>query len=121
MFSWLNLQFKNIASLMNDKTPRKRQCDLPTCIANQKNQSNSLYKSKIKMAHLNIRSLKNRDHCIQMRKLVEDGNYDIAISESWLNSTVTNVEVELMAYKLSRLGRLKKTGGGVCVYTRNSL
>ena len=86
---------------------RKRH--LPTCIANQTNQSNILHESKIKMVHLNIRSLKNRDHLIQMRKLVEDSNYNIiAISESWLNSTVTNAEVELMGYKLSTLDRQKK-------------
>ena len=54
-----------------------------------------------------------------MRKLVEDSNYDvIAISESWLNSTVINAEVELIGYKLWRLDRQKKqnAGGDVCVY-----
>ena len=48
-----------------------------------------------------------------MRKLVEDSNYDvIAISESWLNSTVINAEVELIGYKLSRLDRQKKQKRG---------
>ena len=83
---------------------------------------NRLQKSKIKMAHLNIRSLKNRNHLIQLRNIAEEENYGIiAISESWLNSTVSNAEVEIVGYKLSRLDRLNKTGGGVCVYTRRSL
>ena len=43
------------------------------------------------------------------------------MSESWLNSTVSNAEVEIEGYKLSRLDRTTKSGGGVCVYTRISL
>ena len=81
----------------------------------------SLQKSKITIAHLNIRSLKNKKHLIQLRNFAQEENYGIlAVSESWLNSTVTNAEVEIVGYKLSRLDRLNKTGG-VCVYTQNSL
>lgn len=86
-----------------------------------KRQNDSL-KSKIKIAHLNIRSIKNRDHLVQMRKLAEENDFNIiAISESWLNNTVTNAEVEIAGYKLSRLDRVKKPGGGLCVYTHSSL
>ena len=38
----------------------------------------------------------------------------LAISESWLNSTVSNAEVEISGYKLFRQVRLRKKGG-VCV------
>ena len=49
-------------------------------------------------------------------------NYDVlVISESWLNSTTTDAEVEIAGYKITRLDRTKKIGGGVCVYTRLSL
>ena len=82
----------------------------------------NIQKSKFKIAHLNVRSLKNRDHLIQRRKLLHEHDYDIfAVSESWLDSTVINAEIEIEGYKLSRLDRLKKVGGGVCVYTRTSL
>ena len=37
----------------------------------------------------------------------------IAISESRLNTTVINAEVKIAGYKLSRLDRLTKQGGGV--------
>lgn len=78
--------------------------------------------SKIKIAHLNIRSLKNRDHLLQLRILIQEKGYDIfTVSESWLNSTVSNAEVEIEGYKLTRLDRTGKLGGGVCVYTRSLL
>ncbi len=34
---------------------------------------------------------------------------------------MTNAEVEIKDYKLTRLDRIGKTGGGVCVYTRSSI
>ena len=59
---------------------------------------------------------------LQVRGLMREKDYDVfAVSESWLNSTVTNADVEIDGYKLTRLDRLGKSGGGVCVYTRSSL
>ena len=76
-------------------------------------------KPKINTGHLNIRSLKNRDHLLQLRILVRDNDFDIfSVSETWLKSIVTNAEVEIAGYKLSRQDRPKKAGGGVCVYTK---
>ena len=96
-----------------------------TTLQGQKTTSHQLrgfLKSKIKVSHLNIRSLKNRDHLIQLRLLACEKNFDIlALSESWLSSTATNAEVELEGYKLFRQDRLKKRGGGVCVYIKTSL
>lgn len=85
-------------------------------------KTSKFLKTKLHVAHLNVRSVKERNHLIQLRELVREKNYDVlAISESWLNSTTTNAEVEIAGYKLIRLDRLKKKGGGVCVYTRSSL
>ena len=43
-------------------------------------------KFEIKLSHLNIRSLKNRDHIIQLQLLVEQIKHEIiTISETWLN------------------------------------
>jgi hypothetical protein len=89
---------------------------------NNNQLSKSFHKSKIKIAHLNFRSLKKRDHLLQLRCLVKVKDYDVfAVSESWLNSTISNAEVEIEGYKLSRLDRTRKSGGWVCVYTRTSL
>ena len=42
-----------------------------------------MQRSKLRIAHLNVRSIKNRNHLIQVRELMKDSNYDIlAISES---------------------------------------
>ena len=76
----------------------------------------------LKVLHLNIRSLRNSEHFIQLKELNKRGKFDvITISESWLNTSVSSLEVNLEGYKLSRLDRLHMGGGGVCVYTRNNL
>ena len=69
------------------------------------------------MIHLNIRSLRNTAHLIQLRELATVQKLDvITISETWLNSTVTNVEVSIDGYKLFRQDRSRKRGGGVCAF-----
>ncbi|XP_068737945.1 uncharacterized protein [Montipora capricornis] len=49
----------------------------------------------------------------------------LAISESWLNSSVKNAEVEIDGYSLLRLERPRNIknefGGGVCAYMRKTL
>ena len=42
----------------------------------------------------------------------------ITISVTWLNSTVSNADIELESYKILRL---RKAGSGVCMYYRNDL
>ena len=90
---------------------------LTTITTEHQCKSSNLPKSKLKIAHLNVRSLKTRSHLLQVRELMREKDYDVlAVSESWLNSTV-----EIDGYKLTRLDRRGKSGGGVCVYTRSSL
>ena len=70
----------------------------------------------ITIAHLNVRSLKNREHFVQVKQLILDNQYKIfAVSESWLNSNVSNAEVQIEGYNLIRHDRLRKSGGGVRV------
>ena len=45
----------------------------------------------------------------------------ITISETWLNSTVTNAEVSIDGYKLFRQDRSRKRGGGVCAFIREDI
>ena len=88
----------------------------PNVLNNTENSRN-----RIKLFHLNAQSIKSRNHIIQIRELVVNKNMDIlAISESWLNSSTSNAEVEIIGYKLHRLDRLHKKGGGVCIYVRNN-
>ena len=56
---------------------------------------------------------------MQVWELMRQKAYDVlAVLESWLNTTVTNTEVEIKGHKLTRLDRIGKTRGGVCIYTR---
>ena len=50
-------------------------------------------KSKVTLAHLNVWSLKTREHLIQVSNLMDEKKYAIwAISESWLNSSVKDAQ-----------------------------
>lgn len=69
------------------------------------------------MAHLNVRLLKYRDHFILVKQTVLDNKFDIfCMSETWLDSSVSNLEIETQGYNLYRVDRENKKGGGVCVY-----
>ena len=75
--------------------------------------------SNLKIVHVNIRSLRNTEHLIQVRELAKLENIDVlTISETWLvtNLTVTNKEIIIEGYKLHRLDRLHKKVGEF-VYT----
>ena len=53
----------------------------------------------IKIAHLNIRSLKNRARGIQIKNLITESNFDIfTISETWLNKPVYDSEIAIPEY-----------------------
>lgn len=77
---------------------------------------------KIKLAHLNVRSLRNRTNYLEVEHFIQQNDIDIfTISETWLNSSVTNAEINISGYKLYRLDRRHKKGGGVCAYIRRNL
>ena len=78
-------------------------------------------KSKVRIGHLNVRSLKTRNHLVQLRSLVQENELDVlAVSESLLNSSVKNAEVEIQRYKISRLDKQTKIGGVYSIYERAS-
>lgn len=79
-------------------------------------------KHNLKILHLNIRSLRNIAHFAQLKELNNREKFDIiTISESWMNTTITSTEIGIDGYKLFRLDRLHKRGGGVCAYVRKEL
>ena len=102
----------NYCNLLNIQivTSKENTTVAKTTAATQPSTSKFL-KLKLQIAHLNVRSVKERNHLIQLRELMREKNYDVlAISESWLNSTTTNAEVEIAGYKITRLDRTKKVG-----------
>ena len=78
------------------------------------NSNNPTSCSIITLLQLNIRSLKKGDHFIQICNLARDKNYEvISLSETWLNNSVKNAEINIEGYKLFRQDRQGIRGGGV--------
>ena len=76
----------------------------------------------LKIAHLNAKLLKCRQHFFQTRELALENDFDIlSISDTWFNSSVTNASVEISGYRIVRLDRIGKTGAGVCAYVKSVL
>ena len=71
-----------------------------------------------KIIHLNVRSLLTCHEQIS----VEFNDYDIiALSETFLNDTVTDDDIFISGYdKVFRMDR-NRHGGGVCVYVKSTL
>ena len=80
-------------------------------------QANRTSNNNVTVAHLNARSVKCRDHFIQVKQTVLENKFDVlTISESWSDNSVTNLELEIPGYDLYRVYRYDKKGSGVCVY-----
>jgi hypothetical protein len=75
-----------------------------------------------KLVHLNIRSLRNTAHLTQLKEFLSKTKTEaLTLSETWLNTTITNAEIFIEGYTLYRQDRLNKRGGGVCAYIRNDI
>ena len=69
---------------LNDRSHCMQNCvEICRKTTTKNGTSNS---NRTKLVHLNVRSLKNREHLTQIKELVKEENVDVlAISESWLN------------------------------------
>lgn len=64
-----------------------------------------------------MRSLKNCDHFLLVKDTILQNEFNVlTLSETWLNSSITNLELEIPGYNFYRIDRNTKTGGGVGVY-----
>ena len=80
-------------------------------------QSSNKRTNNIKIGHLNVCSHKNRDHFLLVKDTILQNEFDVlTLSETWLNSSITNLELEIPGYNFYRIDRNTKTGGGVGVY-----
>ena len=76
--------------------------------------------NSMKLAHLNARSLKRREHFILVRETILQNKFDVfTISETWLDDSISDLNIEIPGYHLFRIDRQKR-GGGVCVYVSHS-
>ena len=77
--------------------------------------------NNVKIAHLNVRSLKSRDHFLLVKDTILSNKFDVfTISESWLDVSVSDLEIEVPGYNIYRVDRSNKTGGGICAYVLNT-
>ena len=85
-------------------------------------QSDSRQERHITVAHLNARSIKNRNHFILIKDVVLAKKFDIlCISESWLDNSISDIELDIPGYDIHRLDRTNKLGGGVCTFVKQNL
>lgn len=72
---------------------------------------------QLKVAHINIRSLVPK--FFDLSNYVLESDFDIfTISETWLNSDISNDALKIDRYNLVRKDR-KGRGGGVCMFIKN--
>ena len=81
----------------------------------------ALNQKGLKIAHLNVRSLPR--HFDEFKILMHDNPFDvICLTETWLNSTWTDSELELNGYNLVRDDRVdSQRGGGTAIYYATKL
>ena len=73
----------------------------------------------IKVSHLNIRSLRNKIHDLEI--LLKDYPYElISLTETWLDEFICNNMITVNGYNLERKDRAEH-GGGVCCYIRSNI
>ena len=78
--------------------------------------------SRIKIAHLNIRSLKSREHLLLLQHTIEEHDFDIfTVSETWLDSTIDNQVIQIPGFVFLRQDWGEHNfGGGLDVYIRDT-
>lgn len=76
--------------------------------------------NKLKIAHLNVRSLISSFN--DLSTLVETEKYNIfAVTETWLSQDVDSNAVKIPGFKFYRCDRASRRGGGVGVYVTSQL
>ena len=77
--------------------------------------------SNIKIAHLNIRSLKSRESFMLLQYTIGTNLWQITISETWLDSLVDTEAMQILGFFFFRQDRAEhKSGGGLGIYVRDT-
>jgi len=105
------LVFRPIIQLLHDVELNPGPANCSTTNEFKKSNGN------LKKAHLNVRSLKCREHFVLVKEAILENKFDIfTISETWLNSSVTDLEIGIPGYVIYRIDRQAKNGGRACAY-----
>jgi hypothetical protein len=80
----------------------------------------SYLKRGLKVSHLNVRSLLPKIDSVRM--FINKNPFDVfTLSETWLKTTVTDAEINIPNYLITRQDRKDKAGGGIAIYVKESL
>ena len=62
--------------------------------------------NSMKLAHLNARSLKRREHFILVKETILENKFDVfTVSETWLDDSISDLNIEIPGYHLFRIDR----------------
>ena len=80
-------------------------------------------KANVKVAHLDVRSLKSRENFCLVKDTILHNGFDIfTVSETWADLSVSDASLEISGYQLFRRDRGQhKAGGGLCTYAKSNL
>ena len=75
------------------------------------------FKSKVDIAHLNVRSLRSRENFYFISDTITANSFDIfTISETLLDLSTSDADIQVPGYALYRQDRgMQKAGGGLCI------
>ena len=96
----------------------------PEMTRNNARKSTKLSKKNFKevaIAHLNVRSLRSRENFYLVSDTITVNSFDIfTISETWLETSTSDADIQVPGYALYRLDRgMQKAGGGLCIYIKD--
>ena len=92
----------------------------PASITNSHQASSFLQSRSLKVALLNIRSIYNKIDSLKL--LLNEKPFDIfTISETWLNSYITDGEISIPGYTFSRNDWNGRSGGGTLALVRDGI
>ena len=76
----------------------------------------------VTIAHLNVRSMVSRENFDLITRTMLSNEYDIfTISETWLDPSTTDTDIQISGYILFRQDRgTHKIGGGTVVYVKDT-
>ena len=79
--------------------------------------TSSFNSSKLKLAHINIRSCRNK--VVEISLFLKENDIDIlTLNETWLKS---NFKLDIPNYNITRNDRPRRRGGGVAILVRNDI
>ena len=116
------LQYSNSTSTFHQMLKLMHDVELnPGPQSSTQESKNNKFKTKVSIAHLNVRSMKSRESFQLVAHTILESKYIFTISESWLDPSINDADISLPGYLLFRQDRgVHKSGGGIVVYIKDT-